>query len=779
MRIDLVASALLLAAAIYVPATATAGQGVGKGCSAFKPCNPGLSCHPFVQRCYNVPRKEGQPCMAGHSCGAGLTCEAGTQVCRGPAKRGETCHATKPCARGLSCQPGVHRCFDVPRKEGQPCAAGFECGAGLYCEAGAHVCRGGGGVGAPCHATRPCASGLSCQPGVQRCYHSPREVCEPCVAGFPCKSGLSCMAGAHVCRGPSAYEIEVKWAASPSGVKQPSKAVKDRLNAAVDRWRGIIAGHLSPARYTVPAKADKHLAPWIKPYAKSGTSWTDLRIVVRIAGKNQHEKFKAGSNVLAHAASVLRDAKGMPRLGYVEIGEHQMDSNVIGYTEAVLTHEIGHIIGFQPDVWRSKKLVSADNKYFVGKKAVAAWHAEGHDGNIPLQHEPCDDPPKIPGGHWHEDTLDNELMTPTTDTFIGLWSTMELTRVTTGALQDMGYGVVECEGGEGVRGQASAKAAPSNKLTRTSGGISLARNMAANTRGGYVTPGWSKTDDVVLLRGLVKRKSGRWGTIGTLPDGARPPYNMLFDVNAHRGRVRLKVSPAGVISVSPKTGNIDANWISLGGVRYSTRRGTSLPLTSNGSVNSAHCSNYWVPSYSKRSSLLVFSGLVTDKRKRFGHIATLTEELRPDRTHIFHANAHNNDVRVDVGKDGRIFVHSATGPTTQPWASLAGVAFATSYQPLPVSKGRRCLKKFECGYHQVGDQVFVTGALADDKKRWGHVATLPPGARPPATIVFPGNDHEGSFRIDVKSNGHIIITKGTGDARHRWVSLSNISFSTR
>jgi len=255
----LVLPAIVACLGALAPMQAAEAAKLGEGCSLFYPCDAGLSCHPFVQKCFNVPRRESQPCMAGHGCADGLVCEAGSQVCRALGKSGEACHLTRPCAPGLSCQPGVHRCYSEPRAENEPCSAGFGCGPGLTCEAGAQVCRASGKVGDACHLTRPCGAGLSCQPGVQRCYHSPRLENEPCVAGFGCAAGLSCAAGKQVCEVLAAkqcvmnmagYSAKVEWwkpsdltyeeangvfTMKPVQDRLSANSVKDRVAAQVDK----------------------------------------------------------------------------------------------------------------------------------------------------------------------------------------------------------------------------------------------------------------------------------------------------------------------------------------------------------------------------------------------------------------------------------------------------------------------------------------------------------------------------------------------------------------
>jgi hypothetical protein len=147
-----VTGALCWAFAIVISlgaAPSFAKQGLGEGCSAFKPCGDGLSCQPGMQKCFHKPRKRDEPCVLGHGCGDGLTCEAGTQKCVGPGAVGDACHLTKPCGSGLTCEAGRQKCV-APARDGESC-----------------------------HATKPCGSGLTCMPGSQTCSAAGRPIALP------------------------------------------------------------------------------------------------------------------------------------------------------------------------------------------------------------------------------------------------------------------------------------------------------------------------------------------------------------------------------------------------------------------------------------------------------------------------------------------------------------------------------------------------------------------------------------------------------------------------
>lgn len=175
--------------------------GLGETCHIAKKCSSGLSCHPFIQKCYHEPRQFDEPCMAGFSCGPGLTCQAGTQRCVGPSKEGETCHLTRPCGEGLTCEAGRQKCV-APGKLGDSCHPTKPCGKDLTCMTGSQVCSHGGrpiplpGDFPPPAAAKPAAQRLAdCKSSADfKCYS---EIKVDRTAGI----ASNCLYGWHVGKG--------------------------------------------------------------------------------------------------------------------------------------------------------------------------------------------------------------------------------------------------------------------------------------------------------------------------------------------------------------------------------------------------------------------------------------------------------------------------------------------------------------------------------------------------------------------------------------------------
>lgn len=97
----------------------------------------------------------------------------------------------------------------------------------------------------------------------------------------------------------------------------------------------------------------------------------------------------------------------------------------------VLTHELGHALGFGV-LWQQRGLVDAAG--YLGPSALREYQAKGGVGDrIPLESQGGSG---TAGAHWSEVIFGHELMTPDQDQ-----NRSPLSRITVGAMEDLGYSV--------------------------------------------------------------------------------------------------------------------------------------------------------------------------------------------------------------------------------------------------------------------------------------------------------------------------------------------------
>lgn len=170
---------------------------------------------------------------------------------------------------------------------------------------------------------------------------------------------------------------------------------------AADRWSQIIFGDLP--NFTVSGLAEVD----------------DLMVEVSA------EFIDGVGGVLAQAGSrVLRSGSNLPATADMIVDYY--DRNDSQFYDVVL-HEFGHALGFVGWVIRTHRLFNYDETRFVGANAAAQYQALGYNySSVPTEKGE---------GHWRESIFKNELMTPYID------SNMKLSKVTVGALEDLGYTV--------------------------------------------------------------------------------------------------------------------------------------------------------------------------------------------------------------------------------------------------------------------------------------------------------------------------------------------------
>ena len=222
------------------------------------------------------------------------------------------------------------------------------------------------------------------------------------------------------------FDINVRWVGD-----LPSAAIQAAVSRAINKWKSIVLNNVGTTRFTGPAQS-------------CGRSWmpavdtvvTNLLLYARIG------TIDGVGNILGNAnACAIHSATGLTGIGTMEFDSDDLtflDSR--GLMDAVLIHEMGHSLGFGGFFWTSKGLLTDGglaDPIFTGTQARAQFVGLGGDrysGRIV--------PVENTGGagtrdvHWRESVFNNELMTG----FVNL-GTNPLSRVTVGALADIGYAV--------------------------------------------------------------------------------------------------------------------------------------------------------------------------------------------------------------------------------------------------------------------------------------------------------------------------------------------------
>ncbi|GEM47842.1 leishmanolysin-related zinc metalloendopeptidase [Deinococcus cellulosilyticus] len=136
----------------------------------------------------------------------------------------------------------------------------------------------------------------------------------------------------------------------------------------------------------------------------------------------------------------LRNGSNLPITGIMEFDAadlKMMEQN--GTLKGVILHEMGHVLGIGT-LWNSmishnggSDCLKASLVSFGGLKAKSQYLLLGKTGNVPVENQysagtKC--------GHWSEALFKNELMTG----FVNMGA-MPLSKVTVGALEDLGYRV--------------------------------------------------------------------------------------------------------------------------------------------------------------------------------------------------------------------------------------------------------------------------------------------------------------------------------------------------
>ena len=236
------------------------------------------------------------------------------------------------------------------------------------------------------------------------------------------------------------------------------------------------------------------------------------------------------------------------------LGTTGIDPNDIDFPglTAVLTHEMGHALGIG-SFWKYQNFFKdfpdlnllegekTDTPTYVGANAIAQYQSYGKPTAIAVPVQP------FVLGHWDEDYLGTELMTPYAD------DRNQLSRVTLGALADLGYTVNYGRADHYVLNGALAS-------TAGSGGTG---SGSSGTASGILTGGWGI---VVTIRPLSGKSTtptvGDSGdqpvtqspaTVTVTPKTQQQPVTPSRPATATRQFVIVRPGQAPVTSTTPTT----------------------------------------------------------------------------------------------------------------------------------------------------------------------------------------------------------------------------------
>jgi hypothetical protein len=189
------------------------------------------------------------------------------------------------------------------------------------------------------------------------------------------------------------------------------KAVRDAAEWAAKRWSDVIVGDL-------PDVNDPDLG-----------LIDDFRMTVGMGLLNTLSTDNKPGGTLANAAPLeyRKDAGKLPWLGIAGIDPADADRPEL---RGILLHEFGHALGFTPGAEVFKRFVSGTG--FTGPQATQAYREIfGNTATfVPLE---TSGGAGTAGAHWSEAVFGTELMTGYVN------SVMQLSRLTVGAMADLGY----------------------------------------------------------------------------------------------------------------------------------------------------------------------------------------------------------------------------------------------------------------------------------------------------------------------------------------------------
>ena len=222
---------------------------------------------------------------------------------------------------------------------------------------------------------------------------------------------------------PLAYDIEFRYI-TPIGPGETTP-----FHRAASRWQHLLVGDVPDIDLVLGVGGCGTGSPEVNE------TIDDIVIFVRL------EAMDGPGGILGSAGPcVVRSSDHLPALGTMFFDTADLDDlRASGLLEAVIVHEMGHVLGFGT-IWQYEGLLAGaggPDPYFVGVGAISEFNSIGGDaypGNpVPVENTGG---AGTRDGHWRESVFDNELMTG----WINVGSN-PLSVVTVASMYDLGYEV--------------------------------------------------------------------------------------------------------------------------------------------------------------------------------------------------------------------------------------------------------------------------------------------------------------------------------------------------
>jgi hypothetical protein len=222
---------------------------------------------------------------------------------------------------------------------------------------------------------------------------------------------------------PAAFNL---WVTYNGGPLPPANA-SSALTAALARFENVITGDAGAAVTYPSSGLTSTTCSLVDASLLNGAFVEDVAILMAVGPVDGAGRTLARGGPCGYG----RTQRPAVITGQMLLDEADAGSATTNYLRDIVWHEIAHALGMGT-LWQdSTRFAGTDSVVYVGKNAKDEWTALGGRGNVPLE-------PQL-GAHWHEAWFNAELMTPVAE---GPTTPMPISRMTIGALLDLGWGAV-------------------------------------------------------------------------------------------------------------------------------------------------------------------------------------------------------------------------------------------------------------------------------------------------------------------------------------------------